>query len=257
MLKLAATGDENRIDEFCRSFALGIRIRCLTEAYGLSSSLLSVWLGEEDGKITAAVSLFDGAVTVLTSDDADFSELSQFLKGLSFASLCAPEETVKKLGLTADCCKNMFEYSAPLATPYEKADGDCESYQLVYQLISRSIPNSFSPEREAYLCWLSDFTYRRRRGLARLKTVSDGELLLSCALTAAECDDGAVISGVACDEKARGKHIGQRTVRTLCDELANEGKRVFVIALNDSASSFYCKTGFTFYGRVSYIERNN
>ncbi|MGN1194697.1 MAG: GNAT family N-acetyltransferase [Acutalibacteraceae bacterium] len=255
MLKLAVTGDEKTIDEFCRPFALGVRIRCLSKAYGLSSSLLSVWLGEENGEITAAVSLFDGAVTVLASDNADFSELSRFLCGLSFSSLCAQEEAVKKLGLSADYTKSMFVYTEPLKTAYEKADGEYENYSLVYQLISRSIPGSFSPEREAYLCWLSDFTYRRRRGLARLKTVADGENLLSCALTAAECADGAIISGVACDEKARGKHLGQRTVRTLCDELKKEGKRVFVIALNDSASSFYLKTGFTFYGKVSYIER--
>lgn len=257
MLKLAVPGDEKRIDEFCRPFALGIRVRCLTSAYGLSGSLVSVWLGEENGEITAAVSLFDGAATVLASDNADFSELSHFLRGLSFSSLCGEEETFIKLGFQADFMKNMFVYAESLKTAYEKADGGYENYPLVYKLISRSIPGSFSPEKEAYLCWLSDFTYRYRRGLARLKTVSDGEMLLSCALTAAESDDGAVISGVACDERARGKHLGQRTVRTLCDELTKEGKRVFVIALNDSASSFYLKTGFTFYGRVSYIERNN
>ena len=93
MLKLAVPGDEKRIDEFCRPFALGIRVRCLTSAYGLSGSLVSVWLGEENGEITAAVSLFDGAATVLASDNADFSELSHFLRGLSFSSLCGEEET--------------------------------------------------------------------------------------------------------------------------------------------------------------------
>ena len=257
MLKLALTGDEKKIDEFCRPFALGARIRCVTLAYGLSSPLVSVWLGEENGAVTAAVSLFDGAVTVLADNNADFSELSQFLRGLSFSSLCGEEDTVNKLGFAADYRKNMFEYTAPLTLPYEKADGENENYPSVYDLISRSIPGSFSADREAYLCWLSDFTYRRRRNLARLKTVSDSEVLLSCALTAAECKDSAIISGVACDEKARGKHLGQRTVRTLCDELINEGKRVYVIALNDSASSFYLKTGFTFIGRVSYIERTN
>lgn len=256
MLKLALPGDEKIIEEFCRPYALGIRIRCFIGAYGLSSSLLSVWLGEENGEISSVVSLFDGAVTVVANEEADFSELSHFLSGLQFSSLCSQEETVGKLGFTASYSKNMYAYTVPLDTPYEKVESDCDDYALVYRLISRSIPGSFSPEKEAYLCWLSDFTYRRRRGLARLKTVSDGEILLSCALTAAECDDGAIISGVACDEKARGKHLGQRTVRTLCDELLHEGKKVFVIALNDAASSFYLKSGFTFWGRVSYIERN-
>lgn len=257
MLRLTLPGDEAIIDAFCRPFALGARIRCYVAAYGLSSSLVSVWLGEENGKITSAVSLFDGAVTVLADESADFSELSHFLSGLRFSSLCTDEETAGKLGFAATSVKNMFEYTVPLDTPYEKSDGDYENYPHVYQLISRSIPGSFSPEKEAYLCWLSDFTYRRRRALARLKTVSDENSLLSCALTAAECADAAIISGVACDERARGKHLGQRTVRTLCDELSGEGKRVFVIALNDPASSFYLKSGFTFCGRVSFIERNN
>lgn len=255
MLKLAESTDVKRLDEYCRSFALGIRIRCLLSAYGTSGSLVNFWFGEENGKITCAVSLFDGCATVVASENACFSELSAFLNAIDFTDLCAQDDTLEKLGLKADFTKQMFRYTAPLSSEYEKVQSDYEDLMQVYALISRSIPGSFSPEKEAYLCWLSDFTFRSRRGLARLKTVVSDSTLLSCALTAAECSDGAIISGVACDERARGKHIGQRTVRTIADELSDEGKEVYVIALNDEASSFYLKTGFSFYGTVSYIER--
>ena len=255
MLKLVEEKDEKRFTEFCRPFALGIRMRCLLSAYGTASSLVRFWLGENEDKITCAVCLFGGSATVIMRDDAFVSELSVFLNALDFTDLCAQGDTLEKLGFKADFSKKMFYYSQPLVTEYEKAQTGYEDLSAVYALISRSIPGSFSAEREAYLCWLSDFTYRSRRGLARLKTIANDDTLLSCALTAAECDDGAIISGVACDEKARGKHLGQRTVRTIADELTGEGKKVYVIALNDKASSFYLKTGFTFYDTVSYIER--
>lgn len=255
MLKLVEEKDEQRFAEFCRPFVLGIRIRCLLSAYGTSSSLVRFWLGENEGEITCAVCLFGGSATVIAGENAPFSELHAFLNVIGFTDLCAQGDTLEKLGFKPGFSKKMFCYSAPLVTEYEKAQTGFENLSEVYALISRSIPGSFSPEREAYLCWLSDFTFRSRRGLARLKTIANDETLLSCALTAAECDDGAIISGVACDERARGQHLGQRTVRTIADELTNEGKKVYVIALNDEASSFYLKTGFTFYDTVSYIER--
>ncbi len=257
MLKLVEEKDVNRLDDFCYSFPLGIRIRCLLSAYGTASSLVKFWLGEENGAVNCAVCSFDGCVTVVADDTAPFAELSAFLNAVGFNDLCAPDDTLGKLGFTADFTKKMFCYVNPLSSGYEKVQTGYGDLSEVYALISRSIPGSFSPEREAYLSWLSDFTYRSRRGLARLKTVEGDGVLLSCALTAAECEDAAIISGVACDERARGKHIGQRTVRTIADELAGEGKKVYVIALNDSAESFYLKTGFAFCGTVSYIERKN
>ncbi|MGN1442993.1 MAG: GNAT family N-acetyltransferase [Acutalibacteraceae bacterium] len=257
MLKLVEENDEKRFSEFCRPFALGIRMRCLLSAYGTASSLVRFWLGENNGKITCAVCLFGGSATVIMRDDALVSELSAFLNAFDFTDLCAQGDTLEKLGFKPDYSKRMFWYTDPLLADYEKAQTGYEDLSEVYALIARAIPGSFSAEREAYLSWLSDFTFRSRRRLARLKTIANDETLLSCALTAAECSDGAIISGVACDEKARGQHLGQRTVRTIADELSGEGKTVYVIALNEEASSFYLKTGFSFCDTVSYIERKN
>ena len=42
-------------------------------------------------------------------------------------------------------------------------------YRECYSLISENIPDSFSDTEEAYLSFLSDFMFRQRRGLARIK----------------------------------------------------------------------------------------
>ena len=48
---------------------------------------------------------------------------------------------------------------------------------------------------------------------------------------------------------------GKKTVLTLANELLKEGKRVYVIALNDSAKEFYKKIGFSECITVGYTER--
>ena len=114
----------------------------------------------------------------------------------------------------------------------------------IYNLISTSIPGSFHDGEEAYLRFLSDFTFRRSRGFARLKAIMREGHVCASALTAAECEASAVISGVACAEHWRGRGIGKAVVSALAHELASENKRVNVIALNDSAGAFYRRIGF-------------
>lgn len=252
MLKLAQKVDLNRLVSFCRSYPLGTRIECNLTAYGFEREFLKVWMNVDENCIKAVVSSFFGAVTVCAADDADFSEIAEFITMYGCTSVCTESSAAKKMGFENTVDKKMYVFK----NTHEFSEvGVCRDEELksAYDLISSSIPDSFSSDRQAYLSWLSDFTFRRSRSLARIKAVCDCSKVISCAMTAAESEVGAIISGVACNSTQRGKGLGKNTVLTLANELKSENKQVYVIALNDSAGSFYEKIGFEQCSVVSYV----
>lgn len=252
MLKLAAKNDETAIKVFLKKHHLGVRISCYMSAYGFENSFCTFWIGQRDETISAVLCNFDSALTLCADADCDFEELFAFLSGYSYTSLCASNETFLNLKIQPKETKTMFLYSQKSQENFADVQNSCDLKQ-VYSLISRSIPNSFSPDKNAYLHFLSDFTFRSRRSLARVKAVCDGEKVISCAMTAAESEDSALISGVACDSSYRGGGFGKKTVLSLANELSSENKKVYVIALNDSACGFYQKIGFEKCQLVSYL----
>lgn len=243
MLNIAVNSDKDGIISFCRRFPLGCKISSKVSAYGFEYDFFKVWFSRNGSDISAVIAQFENEVTIVADDNADFEELSSFCQLNGFENGCCQSEVLGKLGLAPKAEKQMFVYEKPSGnnTGFIDAHGDLRQ---AYSIISKSIPNSFSPDENAYLSFLSDFTFRQRRGSARIKTYSENGKVVSCALTSAETDNTAIISGVACDESQRGKGIGKMTVQCLADELLREGKTVYVIALNDGAGEFYNKIGF-------------
>lgn len=254
MLKLISEENVQDVIAFCEKHPLGVHITCKISAYGIDKDFLYVWYSEDKEGVSAAVLSFFGDIIICADERADFEEIGFFITSYGYKSICGKKETLIKCGFELSDEKTMFLYDKKTDEIFDEVRSSADM-KKVYELISQSIPGSFSSEREAYLNFLSDFTYRERRSLARVKAVCEDGKVLSCALTAAESNCSALISGVASDKNIRGKGYGKKTVLTLAGELSKENKNVFVIALNDSAKEFYKKIGFTECMAVGYTER--
>lgn len=255
MLKLADKSKADIIRSFCGNSLPGAYIACRMDCYGFGFDFLSFWLSENGGEVDCVVSSMDNCAVVLTNENTDFEELRQFIDVLGFSSVMMTSQAAQKCGFENYETKNSFVYSSESRDNYMAQD-DADLKKL-YELISASIPGSFENSSYAYLNFLSDYTFRKNRGRARLKALKDENTVLSCALTSAETDSAAIISGVACSEKSRGKGFGKQTVLSLAEELSLENKAVYVIALNKSAEDFYRKIGFKDYETIAEIERKN
>ncbi len=254
-IKLADCNDYNTISALCHSSLLGTKIICQVNAYGFERNFLNVWLcldGEE--KTVAVICKFEDSITLDGSFNNDAEDAKTFLDMIGFGSLCCTYETALQLNYGDSYTKKAFvyasEYSGELFSDLSEM-----YYKDCYSVICRNIPDSFSETEDSYLSFLSDFTFRHRRGLARIKGYAEKDKVLSCALTSAETDDSAIISGVACDSRCRKKGLGKKTVLSLAQELKNENKTVYVIALNEGAEGFYEHIGFEFKEKISFIER--
>lgn len=254
MLKTAEEKDFSKICEFSKKHPLAVHTVCKMKAYGTQRDFLKVWFNEDENGVSCAISSFFGAVTVSADERADFKEIKAFLDAYGYLSLCGEKSLLLSCGFSLTDEKTMFKFTEKAENDFEKAEGT-DDLKQVYCLISSSIPNSFSSDNEAYLSFLSDFTFRERRSLARVKVIKNENEVVSCALTSAESEIAALISGVASKESVRGMGLGKKTVLTLVDELKSENKDVYVIALNESAKGFYKKIGFSEALTVGYIER--
>lgn len=251
MLKLADISDKNRIIAFCSDSLLGSYITCRLETYGFDYDFAQYWLSENDEGINIVVSSFDSSAVVLSTEKIDSDELKQFLAILGFKSITMRKTLADELCLINRTVKQSFVYKGEAEDFNAESDIDLKQ---AYKLISSAIPGSFKDTKEAYLNFLSDFTFRRNRDHSRIKGITENSNVISCALTSAETSCSAIISGVACNELKRGGGYGKKTVITLAEELKKENKTVYVVALNKSAETFYEKIGFEKYIEIAYID---
>ena len=241
MMRLTEQRDAEVLATFCGSSLFGSYIMSRYTAYANEFSFAKCYIDRKDSIVVTALSVLEGSAVLLTSDRTDFEELSLALPLLSVQTLMTDSNNASCLPFPVIQEKQAFRYMGSKSALEASSDAPLRD---VYDLISASIPGNFSADEEAYLHFLSDFTFRRNRGLARMKTVVRNERVCACALTAAECASSAVISGVACAQDCRGRGYGKSVVTALAYELQNEKKQVHVVALNDAAGAFYRRIGF-------------
>lgn len=243
MLKSVCKEDISAVGLFLQKHALGVNISCKMNAYGLERDFFKAWYSLDANGVNACISCFDMNAVICADDTADFEEIGWFLNASGFETVCGELSVLKKCGFDKTENKMLFRFAGEDKSFFDEVQNSSELKQI-YKLISTAIPHSFPDDENAYRHFLSDFTFRQRRNLARAKAITENGAVVSCALTAAESENAAMISGVACNEACRGMGYGRKTVLTLANELKNEKKDVFVIALNDSAQQFYKKIGF-------------
>ncbi len=244
------------VHSFCKNSLLGTKISCYLSVYGFERIFCSFWILSEDksDEISGVILKFENSITILADDSCDYSELSVFLSMTEFDELICEEKLAIKLNLSGFITRKSY-FIVKADDLYNAENLSEQDLSKAYKLISLNIPDSFSDSKYAYLSFASDFTFRKRRGFSRIKGVKDGDDVISCALTSAETDSAAIMSGVASDSTRRLKGLGKTTVLSLAKELISENKKVYIIALNESAEGFYEHIGFQAETTIAFYER--
>lgn len=256
MLKRADAKDISIFEKICDGNITGTKILSQLYSYGFEREFLEAWILSENEEAQAVFTVFYDNITLVATDGADFSLLKTFFDMRSFESIMCSYQNCIKLGYSNFSLKKGYLFESRVDA-YEADRIKEDDIQDAYLLISREIPDSFKEGREAYLSFLSDYTFRERRGFARGVCTRYGEKLSSVAFTSAETKNTAIISGVACDNTQRKKGLGKTTVLTMVGMLLNENKAPYVIALNEGAEGFYEHIGFTFKEKIAFVEREN
>ena len=85
---------------------------------------------------------------------------------------------------------------------------------------------------------------------------SDGEII-ACVSSFAELNDFAICGGLLVSSSQRGKNLGSVMLKSIYEELENEGKKTCGIIVEDYSRVFHEKNGFTIVGRIiKYVKDN-
>lgn len=236
MIRLA---DELSVSEVER-FGINImtaRIGGLVIAYGADGGLEDLYFyrqTDDGGRVRAIVAVFCGHATVAAGDDADFGELSEFLKVVS-AEVTAFPEVTDRLGFDEAGTVEVLEYRgiSVSGTAFGGAV-DFPSTDDVYRILKAGEDGDILlPDRESFC---ADLSHRMRHGAAVAKVTPS-----AAAVCGFMTDCSALITGVSVLPGSRGTGEGRRVLSLLIDALAP--RRVFVTA-SGNVSSFYKKCGF-------------
>lgn len=96
--------------------------------------------------------------------------------------------------------------------------------------------------------------YNHKSGTGRTIVVEIDNHVVSCASSAAESSQTAVIIGVATASEYRGRGYATACVAGLCKELLREGKTVCLFYDNPAAARIYKRLGFRDIGRWSMAQ---
>lgn len=250
MLRLQEEKD-NRLTSFCERDVFGTRISACMTVYSTEYPFALFYLQEIGEQITAALCKIDGAMTICCAENADFEELSQFIKAVGFDSLLCDASVCDSLGLEpektgwiVEYCKTEKEFdnhSAFFAVGFELSG--------VYDILHRSDFDGLDNRAR----WLSDVSFRVNRGAAKAAAVQEDGELAACAMVLFETQAAALIGAVATLPAHRGKGYAGALVTSLAREEKAANKRVELLCASNGIVDFYQKLGFRITGEWTLV----
>ena len=84
----------------------------------------------------------------------------------------------------------------------------------------------------------------------RTKFIEDSGEIVACVSSYAELDNFAINSGLLVADSQRGKKIGSVMLKSIYEELENEGKKTCGIIVDDYSRIFHEKNGFEVVGKL-------
>ena len=200
-------------------------------AYGCGYSFLKMWFQQnENSEITALLQKFENTFFIVAKENADFSEIKDFIFMIGFSSLQAEPKILAALNL------KFKEYSVLEYIGTDKADlPPYPDIKEVYSLLfSEESPSLRPTDFEAFYV---DLSHKIRKNLAAALTLNKTAVCVASHIT----DSSAVISGVAVQSGARGGGLGSQTLRRMLTSL---GERKIYVAAEEKVVPFYIKNGF-------------
>ena len=243
MLKRAENKDIAEILANIGCGAFSARISSDLSAYKTDYDFFECWFQQNSKKeYTAFLSKKDGVCTLAMKENADIDEMKSMLIFAGCKYIEAEKSVFEMLEVKPDKTGDILTfYGEPefINADFAKDDFDLKE---VFALLKENEGESIA--HLEYLPWLSDFTFKRNRKSARIKALVQNNELISFAMTSAETEKEAVISGVITKKDFRKNGFGAKVLSSLIGNLKKEGKTIYVLTAQKEINPFYEKLGF-------------
>jgi Predicted acyltransferase len=215
----------------------GCRILSTAGAYGFHEPFAQIWTQDD----RAALCKLDDVMVLEAHADADYTEISDFIRMSGAQRLLCSAEVAERTGFSTVLSGQIMAYHKT-----EKAEPPSgfelnPSLRELYALLNECRTETFvPPEFEPFYL---DLSHRIRHGTALSAGIRQGETLVSCAVCIAKTEDRAIVSAVACKPEWRRQGYGHAALAALVSQL--EQRKIFVFRMLGENEAFYRSFGFT------------
>ncbi len=214
-----------------------VRILSLLNAYGCKYPFARFYRQiNDDGSVTAILSVLDKDITISFDKNADRDELSQFVSVIGFDSVLCDE------ALEIDSCYECgivmkTDKSIEIPCNYMEIDEYPHLFDL-YNFIDYGEINFDS--------WYVDISHRIRHGAAKAFTLNMDEEIISSAIFSSIYKNNAILTGVQTKPEFRKMGYGSALISAMCCDFNGT---VYLMRENGRNESFYKKLGFENIGK--------
>ncbi len=257
MLKYAQEKNLKKMLKFCEDKPLGVRIASQLLNYGFNYDFCQYWIEIVDGNVVCIVSVYEMSITVCANEKFNAEQTRIFIQMRDFTSLEAEEKILKMMRYENYKVKQMLKFSGETVNKPGVKMANYFDHKKVFDMMSQNIDDSFEASHNAFCYWLSDFGFKRKNNMARACVNMKKGVFYASAITSAESQTQALITGVVCSPDFRGQGFGKEIVQSIVYWIVKDKKQAFLVALNDDVEKFYHKIGFENYrliGIVSGVE---
>ncbi|MDE6506811.1 MAG: GNAT family N-acetyltransferase, partial [Eubacterium sp.] len=209
-----------------------VRILSLLNAYSCKYPFARFYRQiNDDGAVTAILSVLDKDITISFDKNADRDELSQFVSVIGFDSVLCDE------ALEIDSCYECgivmkTDKSIEIPCNYMEIDEYPHLFDL-YNFIDYGEINFDS--------WYVDISHRIRHGAAKAFTLNMDEEIISSAIFSSIYKNNAILTGVQTKPEFRKMGYGSALISAMCCDFNGT---VYLMRENGRNESFYKKLGF-------------
>lgn len=216
--------------------------------YGLSNPNLKFWLDIENAEIKCVVLKYYSGMHIFSKNkDCDHDKIKRLILSESPSVICAEKFLIENLFDILKETEYLPEYGwvRVLSKHFECENSTVElAGEKDFEAISRLIKND--PMGEFYDLdeLISQIKERDEDNFGRNYVIKEGDKIISNASTNAELEKIAVLSNVITEKEYRGQGFATKVCSKLCNDLIDEGKKVYLINYTDESTGLYDKLGF-------------
>lgn len=203
---------------------------CLKTAFEGSALSPDIWVQRVADRVSAVISRWGGRLYIST-DNADFDELKEFISVVGFSEIFSEKQTALSLGFAPN---KEFSVLKRLCRKTAQSDPIPPLKELYGGLKSGEDGDISLPSFEDFA---ADVSHRLRHsgGVAILEEY--GAALGFCS------PFGGIVNGIAVKKEYRGQGLGKSLLDNLCSAIGGE----IYVATSSNTAKFYIKNGFSYF----------
>ena len=220
--------------------------------YGISDENIKIWIQNENNNENNIVSVilkyFSGMHIYSKNIDYNTSEIIKIIKEEKPSMICAERKIINKINIDLEDANYKAEFGfvrklskLKIEKSHEVEKANPEDFYEIAKLLyeDEDIGSSYK------LNELSEQMLERyKEGYSRNYIIRKDNQIAAHAGTGAEINNVAVMSYVVTNKKFRRKGLATKVCATLCRELLDEGKEIYLINYSNESTNLYDKLGF-------------